>query len=73
MEQVGSTIAVARPIVVEVPVAEPLGQGGADGLARLDEALAALRGDRDQLGAPVLGVGAPGDQAEPVRGWPADG
>src|SRR6478735_7727663 len=54
--------------LVEVPVAEPFSQGEADGLARLDEPLTPLRGDRDELGATVLGIGAPGDQVEPGEG-----
>ena len=60
--------------LLEVPVVEALGQGDAHGLARLDEPLAAVRSDRDQLGPPVVRVGAPPDQVEPrQRGQlPAD-
>ena len=56
-----------RGDLLEGPVAEPLGQRHAHRVACLDESLAALRRDRDQLGPPVVGVGAPGDQAQPVE------
>ena len=54
-----STIAVARSISSRSQWSSRSARASAHGLARLDEPLAALRGDRDQLGAAVLGVGAP--------------